>query len=58
LFDYSRVIYFLIIFFFFDLYIGTGDWKEFEIILDVPEDTFNVAFGILLSGEYFNNKLL
>ncbi|RIA94780.1 hypothetical protein C1645_759284 [Glomus cerebriforme] len=30
---------------------GTGDWKSVENVLDVPEDTSNLAFGILLVGE-------
>jgi hypothetical protein len=48
----------IIYIFFFDLYtIGTGDWKEVESILDVPEDTSNISFGISLTGKYFNNKL-
>ncbi|RIA86335.1 hypothetical protein C1645_829437 [Glomus cerebriforme] len=29
---------------------GTGDWVKFESVLDVPKDTINLAFGILLSG--------
>lgn len=28
---------------------GTMDWQEFEIVLDVPEDSINIAFGILLT---------
>ena len=30
---------------------GTSDWQEYEIILDVPDDSENIAFGILLSGK-------
>lgn len=29
---------------------GTTDWKQYEIILDVPEDSKLIAFGILLKG--------
>jgi hypothetical protein len=27
---------------------GTTDWKRYEIVVDVPEDAENLAFGILL----------
>ena len=29
---------------------GTTDWKKYEIILDVPANASNIAFGALLSG--------
>lgn len=29
---------------------GTTDWKQYEIVLDVPENASNIAFGGLLSG--------
>lgn len=29
---------------------GTSDWKRYEIVLDVPEPSEQIAFGILLSG--------
>jgi len=29
---------------------GTTDWREYEIILDVPENSNQIFFGILLSG--------
>ncbi|RHZ70238.1 hypothetical protein Glove_274g16 [Diversispora epigaea] len=29
---------------------GTGDWKKCESILDVPNDTLSLIFGILLDG--------
>jgi erythromycin esterase len=29
---------------------GSTDWQEYEIVLDVPEDSVNIAFGVLLSG--------
>jgi hypothetical protein len=29
---------------------GTFDWKRVEIVLDVPRDAMDVAFGILLTG--------
>jgi hypothetical protein len=29
---------------------GTTDWKQYESILDVPEEAANIAFGVLLSG--------
>jgi hypothetical protein len=40
----------LIIIIILSFYIGTGDWKEYESVLDVPDDTFNIGFGILLNG--------
>jgi hypothetical protein len=30
---------------------GTVDWKKYEIVLDVPANTINVAFGVLLAGK-------
>jgi hypothetical protein len=30
---------------------GTIDWKKYEIVLDVPENSEMVAFGLLLSGK-------
>ena len=30
---------------------GTADWKRYEIILDVPEKTVNIAFGALVAGK-------
>jgi len=29
---------------------GTTIWKKYEIILDVPKESVNLAFGVLLSG--------
>ncbi|MBA2677835.1 MAG: hypothetical protein H0U76_05495 [Ktedonobacteraceae bacterium] len=29
---------------------GTTDWQQYEIVLDVPQESVQVAFGILLSG--------
>ena len=29
---------------------GTTDWKKYEIVLDVPAEASNIAFGALLSG--------
>jgi hypothetical protein len=29
---------------------GTLDWKRYEIVLDVPQESTNIAFGILLEG--------
>ncbi len=29
---------------------GTTDWKKYEIVLDVPKEAVNIAFGALLSG--------
>ncbi len=29
---------------------GTTDWQQYEIVLDVPQGSLNIAFGILLSG--------
>jgi len=30
---------------------GTTDWKKYEVVLDVPEESIVIAFGILLEGE-------
>jgi|GEM_PF-2228794 len=29
---------------------GTTGWKQYEIVLDVPETATNISFGVLLSG--------
>ncbi len=29
---------------------GTTDWKQYEVVLDVPPETVNILFGTLLSG--------
>lgn len=29
---------------------GTRDWTKFDIVLDVPEESTNIAFGIILAG--------
>jgi hypothetical protein len=29
---------------------GTADWQKFEIVLDVPETSEVIAFGLLLQG--------
>ena len=29
---------------------GTTDWKQYEVVLDVPPETVNILFGALLSG--------
>ena len=29
---------------------GTSDWKRYEIVLDVPEQAQEIAFGLLLTG--------
>lgn len=29
---------------------GTSDWKQYDIVLDVPNSSENLAFGALLSG--------
>ena len=31
--------------------VGTTDWKEYEIILDVPKEATAIVFGILLAGK-------
>lgn len=30
---------------------GTTDWKKYEVTLDVPESTVNIAFGVLVNGK-------
>src|SRR6266581_7746265 len=30
---------------------GTRDWKKYEIVLDVPDNSVDIAFGIQLSGK-------
>jgi RNA polymerase sigma factor (sigma-70 family) len=30
---------------------GTTDWQRYDVVLDVPENGFNIAFGILLGGK-------
>lgn len=30
---------------------GTGDWKQYEVVLDVPDTAVAIAFGILLEGQ-------
>jgi hypothetical protein len=30
---------------------GTGDWKEYQIVLDVPASAQKIAFGLLLAGK-------
>jgi hypothetical protein len=30
---------------------GTTDWQKYEVVLDVPPESVNVAFGILLTGK-------
>jgi hypothetical protein len=29
---------------------GSTDWSEYEIVLDVPEDSVSIAFGVLMGG--------
>ncbi len=29
---------------------GTTSWNRYEIVLDVPDDSTNLAFGVLVSG--------
>ena len=29
---------------------GIGDWKKYEVVLDVPTDATNLALGVLLTG--------
>jgi hypothetical protein len=31
--------------------VGTTEWKRYHVILDVPQEGINIAFGILLSGK-------
>jgi len=30
---------------------GTSDWKQYEIVLDVPPESVFIAFGVLLQGK-------
>lgn len=30
---------------------GTTEWKEYEIVLDVPEEAVNIAFGAFVAGK-------
>ncbi len=30
---------------------GTTDWKKYEVVLDVPASSRNIAFGVLLGGK-------
>ncbi|MBA3993919.1 MAG: hypothetical protein C0469_10365 [Cyanobacteria bacterium DS2.3.42] len=30
---------------------GTTDWVQYSIVLDVPEESTNIAFGIMLGGQ-------
>jgi hypothetical protein len=30
---------------------GSTGWEKYEIVLDVPENSVNIAFGILLAGK-------
>ncbi len=30
---------------------GTTDWQKYEVVLDVPPESVNIAFGILLDGK-------
>src|SRR5262245_54877887 len=29
---------------------GTTDWKKYGLVLDVPEESISINFGVLLSG--------
>jgi hypothetical protein len=29
---------------------GTSDWQKYELVLDIPDDSAAIAFGILLAG--------
>lgn len=29
---------------------GDGDWKKYEVVLDIPNDSSTISFGALLSG--------
>lgn len=29
---------------------GTKDWKKYELVLDVPKESRNIAFGIIIAG--------
>src|SRR5690349_8293284 len=30
---------------------GTTDWQRYEVVLDVPQESVHVAFGLLLEGK-------
>ena len=30
---------------------GTSEWKKYEIVLDVPEESISIIFGIILKGK-------
>ena len=30
---------------------GTNDWTKLEIVLDIPEDSTNIGFGVIFSGD-------
>jgi erythromycin esterase-like protein len=30
---------------------GTSDWKRYEIVLDIPRETVNINFGVLMPGQ-------
>jgi len=30
--------------------LGTSDWHQFQIVLDVPQSAIGIAFGVLMSG--------
>jgi hypothetical protein len=30
---------------------GTTDWQKYDVVLDVPPESVNIAFGILLEGK-------
>jgi len=30
---------------------GSTDWQKYEVVLDVPEGSMEIAFGILLAGK-------
>jgi hypothetical protein len=29
---------------------GTNDWTKYEIVLDVPDGSVNIAYGVLING--------
>ena len=31
--------------------VGTKDWQQYQVVLDVPEESVHIAFGVLLSGK-------
>lgn len=40
---------------------GTNDWKKYEVVLDIPDSTTHISFGLLLAGTgkvYFDAVLL